>query len=320
MSNSEPTVWRNLAYYQDKFSNLNIRVTKKFGQAYYKPILLLSIIDLIEKQLIQENIILVSDALVDTFNKYWKLLASDSSYKGGLHYPFIHLKNEGFWNLVFKSSFDGLQPTTLNKLRLAVEYAYFEEELFALLRDPISRLELVDTLIATWFSAKQQELEEILNINSVLQDDETEETLDSLEIPESPKFYNRVSAVRYAFFRKSVVHVYGYKCAFCQLKVQRTINQSIVDGAHIKPFSIFFDNKITNGLALCKNHHWAFDRGWFCLDDNYKIIVAEDLQEESPHSRAIKEFHSETISLPPLESYFPSQEALQWHRQNIFKA
>jgi putative restriction endonuclease len=58
----------------------------------------------------------------------------------------------------------------------------------------------------------------------------------------------------------------------------RMPNQNLLDGAHIKPFSMFFDSKIDNGMALCKNHHWAFDLGWFSVDENYKIIVAKDLE------------------------------------------
>ncbi|MFM6309511.1 MAG: HNH endonuclease, partial [Dolichospermum sp.] len=93
----------------------------------------------------------------------------------------------------------------------------------------------------------------------------------------------------------------------------------IVDGAHIKPFSTFYDSRIHNGIALCKNHHWAFDRGWFAVDEKYKIIVSKDLEEISPHARTITEFHGEILILPKVEKYFPDIEALQWHRYNIFQ-
>jgi len=106
----------------------------------------------------------------------------------------------------------------------------------------------------------------------------------------------------------------------CGLKVTKKVNQNIVDGAHIKPFSQFYDSRIHNGIALCKNHHWAFDRGWFAVDEQYKIIVSNDLEEVSPHAKPMKDFHGETIVLPNTEQHFPELEALQWHRQNIFQA
>jgi putative restriction endonuclease len=110
------------------------------------------------------------------------------------------------------------------------------------------------------------------------------------------------------------------RCAFCRLKVMRNITQNIVDGSHIKPFSKFYDNQINNGISLCKNHHWAFDQGWFAIDDNYRIIVANDLEEESPNAKPMKDFHSQTILLPTAEQYLPRLESLQWHRLNVFRA
>ena len=62
--------------------------------------------------------------------------------------------------------------------------------------------------------------------------------------------YLKKSLFREAFFRKSVVHLYDYRCAFCRLKVTRSLSQSIVDGAHIKPFSEFYDNRVDNGTLI----------------------------------------------------------------------
>ncbi|MGB7441634.1 MAG: HNH endonuclease, partial [Coleofasciculaceae cyanobacterium] len=73
-------------------------------------------------------------------------------------------------------------------------------------------------------------------------------------------------------------------------------------------------------IAFCKNHHWAFDKGWFSITSNYKIIVADDLQEESPYARKMKEFHGENILLPDSEKYtpdlyYPDTKALKKHRK-----
>jgi putative restriction endonuclease len=46
------------------------------------------------------------------------------------------------------------------------------------------------------------------------------------------------------------------------LKIINSLGQNIVEGSHIKSFSEFRDNRIDNGLSLCKNHHWAFERVW----------------------------------------------------------
>ena len=241
---------KNLSYYCDRFASLNVSSTKKRGNAQYKPILLLSVIDLISQQIITENKILVSEELATTFNKYWNILASE--YKGGFHYPFFHLQSEGFWHLTLKPDFNGLQPKTMNKLKQSVEYASLDEELFTLIQDSESRKELIDTLIEVWFSSAQKELQEILSINESFEEVGTE---DVEETETTRKFYMRKSLVRDSFFRKAVIHAYDYRCSLCQLRVIKSLSQSIVDGAHIKPFAQFYDNKIDNGISLCKNHH-----------------------------------------------------------------
>ncbi|MDB9313590.1 HNH endonuclease [Spirulina sp. CS-785/01] len=308
----------NLAEYCEKFANLNISNSSKKGKAPYKPVLLLSVIDLINQGVIKENQILVSDDLLDTFKKYWKVLSPN--YKGGLHYPFFHLQNEGFWNLKLKPDFNGLQPKSTNKLKQAVEYATLDHELFDLIKNPHHRQELIDTLISVWFATSQKQLEDILDVNRSLNDASLEESDINIEDENlSPKFNWSKSLVRSAFFRKAVVHNYDYKCVFCQLKVTRSITQRIVDGAHIKPFAMFYDNSINNGISLCKNHHWAFDLGVFTITDQYKIMITDDLSEESPNNRPMQDFNGESILLPKSAQYFPSQAALKWHRENVFR-
>lgn len=304
---------KNLAYYCDCFSKLKLYK----GEALNKPVLLLSVIDLIAQGLIQNNQIPVSDELIETFNNYWNLIASGSSYKGGLHYPFIYLQTEGFWCVTFKLGYNGIQPKTTSKLKAVVENASLDRELFDLLQDPISRQELIDTLIAAWFSANQKKIEDILKIN---QDFQNSNPFGLSTTINEPRFILKKFLVRNAFFRKAIVHIYDYRCAFCRLKVTRSLNQNIVDGAHIKPFSEFYDSQTDNGIAFCKNHHWAFDQGWFSIDDDYKIIVASDLQEESPNARAMQDFQNESLLLPTSESYRPRIDALRWHRKNKFKA
>ncbi|MDB9509302.1 MAG: HNH endonuclease [Microcystis aeruginosa BS13-02] len=311
---------RNLKYYCDLFSKIKVNKSKQSGEAPYKPILLLSVIELISDSQIQDNKIYISDDLIDTFDKYWKRLNPDT-FKGGLALPFFHLKNDGFWKLKFSDIYSGGRPQTIPKIRADVDYAILDQELYKLLQEPEARRQLIDTLIEAWFSSSQKQLEDILEINQVLQqNDDTELDRSVLDAGETQiKYYFRKSIVRDALFRKSVVHLYDYQCSFCGLKVIHSLTQSIVDGAHIKPFARFYDNQINNGLSLCKNHHWAFDQGLFTIDDQYKIMISKDFQEISPNAKAIKDFHGMNILLPNLENHYPKLEAIQWHRQNIFR-
>ena len=321
---------KTLPYYCKNFTEINTNKSTKLGTAKHKPILLLSVIDLITQGLIPNNQITVSEELIQTFNKYWDLLSSDS-YKRGLYYPFIHLESDGFWDVKFKPDFiNGLplktvtkqhRPKSLKRLKEVVEYASLDRELFELLQDQNDRKELTDALIGAWFSANQQEVGDIIKINRNFQNKSGEEESSIIgagEQQKPPKLYLRKSVVRDAVFRKAVVHIYNYQCAFCGLKVTMSINQNIVDGAHIKPFAKFYDNRIDNGISFCKNHHWAFDRGLFTIADDYQIIVSRNFQEESPNSKPIKLFNGNRLRLPSKKECFPRIEALEWHRRNVF--
>ena len=325
MTTGEKSENKNLAYYRQRFAALKPGNSHQPGrQSTLKPILLLSIIDLIEQGIIRENRIYVSDELIKTFEEYWDILCP--SHRPGyrpFYYPFWHLEGDKFWHKTLKSGFNGSKPGTNNQLREAVEYASWDKELFDLLQNQNSRTELIDTLIAEWFSSRRDDLGDILQVNQDLiriAEKEVEISANKPNFEREPRFYLRKSPVRNAIFRKAVVKAYDYKCAFCRLKVLRKITQNLVDGSHIKPFSKFYDNQINNGISLCKNHHWAFDQGWFSIDDNYRIIVANDLKEESPNARCMKDFHSETILLPTSGQDLPRLESLEWHRLNVFRA
>lgn len=97
---------KNLDYYYKSFSQLNVSSSRQRGTAQYKPILILTVIDLITRSIINDNRIPVSEELIQTFKRYWDILGS-KSYQGGLHYPFFHLQSEGFWHLVFKPEYKG---------------------------------------------------------------------------------------------------------------------------------------------------------------------------------------------------------------------
>jgi len=325
MTTGEESENKNLAYYRNCFSQIKVGNVDKYTkrvQALYQPILLMSVTDLIAQGLIKENKITISDELTNTFNKYLFVLSPNSSEEVSFAIAFFHLNNKKspFWYVKFNEGYEGKRAQSITTLKRNVDSAKLDEELFNLLQDSNARKELIDELLSVWFSSTNKQIEDILKINQSFQDSTLDEldTIESGNTDRQPNVYFKKSVVREAVFRKSIVQLYDYRCAFCRLKVTRSLSQSIVDGAHIKPFSEFYDNRPDNGLSLCKNHHWAFDRGWFAIDDRYQIIVASDLQEDSPHPRLMKEFHGELILLPSLEQYYPRKDALQWHRKNVF--
>lgn len=102
------------------------------------------------------------------------------------------------------------------------------------------------------------------------------------------------------------------------MKIDATINVSMIDACHIVPFSVSYDDTVTNGIALCPNLHRAFDRGLIAIDKNYKVVVSDTFREDET-SYSIRSFDGIEIKLPTLKSYFPTINNFQWHFNNVFK-
>ena len=310
---------KDLTYYAKRFANL--RVDKARGVAPHKPILLLTVLDLFEKGLIARNEIYLSPELTANFLKFWhQFVASD--HHSNIALPFFHLTGDKFWHLMPNPGFEAtiqakVKIRTLPALRSAVKYAYLDGELLALLQNPQSRQELTRILIQAWFPGQEGEITESFKY------DEFEAIQQSLfdsggatynvdELRDEDRVF-----VRNAAFRRNVVKLYGQRCAFCRMRVVSWDGLNMVDGAHIKPFAEFHSDLFVNGLALCKNHHWAFDHGWFGVDDDYRILIPWDRFEEEPAlgSRSMEEFREERIKLPRDKEFWPETDSLKWHRE-----
>jgi putative restriction endonuclease len=265
---------KNLGYYVQKFTHL--RVDRATGVAPNKPILLLSAIESIAQGQITANRITFSAELIATFFELWSYLEPTRSPDMAL--PFYHLQGDKFWHFKMLIGYDLLASSkvkirTPKMIRASVDYAYFDEELWELLIVEESRTILIDTLLNVWFKERQQELKKLMQVN-VLAELEAKICRNGGKVytPEELKDEQK-TIVRDGAFRKAVVSTYNHSCAFCGLRILNTRHQNIVDGCHIKPFSQFYDDRINNGISFCKNHHWGFDRFWFTIDDDFKIVI-----------------------------------------------
>jgi len=137
----------------------------------------------------------------------------------------------------------------------------------------------------------------------------------------------RESALRTRGFRQAVVAAYGYKCAVCGLKMNSPDFLTWeVETAHIVPHHSLGRDDIWNGLALCSLHHWAFDVGWFTLREDFWVEVSSQIDTLPPDFGRLGNYEilrglsngSTRIFLPPKKEIYPHQNAILWHRQNIF--
>lgn len=180
-----------------------------------------------------------------------------------------------------------------------------------------SRVELIRVLIRIWFPNQENFVidsfgyDEFEAIQRSLFDSGGA-TYNAHDLKDEDRIF-----VRNAAFRRSIIRLYDQRCAFCEMRVVSWDGQNIVGGAHIMPFSEFHNDLFVNGIALCKNHHWAFDRGWFGIDDEYRIMIPRDRFTEEPalESREMMSFSGEVIGLPRERKFLPSLEDLRWHQE-----
>lgn len=134
---------KDLQYYARKFARLNVNRNRERGNAPHKPILLISIIELIEQNKVKHNQISLSPELISTFLKYWRSLVK-TNHRSDISLPFVHLTGDKFWYLFFRSDSDVATATKLGRrgvsaVRSAVQYASFDQELFSILQDHAQR-------------------------------------------------------------------------------------------------------------------------------------------------------------------------------------
>jgi hypothetical protein len=95
---------------------------------------------------------------------------------------------------------------------------------------------------------------------------------------------------RSARFRIEVVAAYNGCCAMCGLGL------GLVEGAHIYPASApSSSDDVRNGLALCPNHHAAFDRYLLCIQPStHQILLHPSLTAAAATLPAAAAFVSST--------------------------
>jgi putative restriction endonuclease len=80
--------------------------------------------------------------------------------------------------------------------------------------------------------------------------------------------------------------------------------------------------RITNGIALCKLHHAAFDRFIIGVSPEYTVHVRRDVLEETdgPILRyGLQKLEGSRLYLPQSNKNWPNRQALGW-RFERFKA
>jgi putative restriction endonuclease len=103
--------------------------------------------------------------------------------------------------------------------------------------------------------------------------------------------------VHQVVFRERVIRAYQQRCALCLLR-----HQELLDAAHITPDKDpEGEPVVSNGVALCKLHHAAFDRLFFAIRPDYMVEVKPSILRESDGPMLVvglQQIHQKQIYLP----------------------
>jgi putative restriction endonuclease len=321
----------DLPKYIKAFSSLRTDRTGRWvsltnSQAPHKPFLLLSVLDLFAQGFIQSNLIELTPDLGDLFATYWSSIMSVERH-GNIALPFFHLRSSGFWHLIPQPGQEGFliglkQVDTLSRLKKITIGAKLDDELYALLQMEDARDTLRTVLIETYFSTDAQNAliaQTSLNIQSFTYSQELidkarrqiKETLVSIGEPQQ--------LIRDQGFRKAIIHIYEHRCAFCGVRLLTVDGHSVVEAAHIVPWTISHNDDLHNGMALCRLCHWTFDEGLLSVSAKYLVVVSPELRIVSNIPAHLTTLESRPIIPPKEQELNPDLEALTWHRQNVFR-
>jgi putative restriction endonuclease len=282
---------------------------------------MLSLLDLIEQGVIQVNLIELTPDLMDLFKLYWTLVMSPER-RGNLAMPFYHMKSEGFWTLLPKpgqeSALQALTTmTSLGQVRSILLGAQLNDELFELLQSSINRGHLRTLLISTYFSQDVQRavLEQAQMNQAAFEYSRVlfekakglRDATQSYDVPKKP--------VRDQGFRRVVVAAYAHRCTLCGIRMRTADGHTVVDAAHIVPWSVSHNDDPGNGLALCRLCHWTFDKGLIGISRKYRIITSTDLLAGDNLSGDLAKLGDRSIFTPEDQDLWPKPEALAWHRK-----
>jgi putative restriction endonuclease len=109
-------------------------------------------------------------------------------------------------------------------------------------------------------------------------------------------------------FRAQVLRAYEQACTVCRLQ-----HVDLLDAAHILGDADSGQPVVTNGLAMCKIHHAAYDRQILGVRPDYTVAVRADVLEEvdGPMLRhGLQEMHGARLHLPKKVADLPDRDAL----------
>lgn len=147
----------------------NLKTNNKYSRkSPHKAILLLSVIEMYETNMLSENMIPYDDKLKSAFQKVWeRTLKDETLFHPELYLPFWYMQNEDFWHIVPNRGREDIltllrdshvKPSEA-KLKDCVRYAELDEDLYFLMTLPSGRSSLKRVLLETYTTLSERQID-----------------------------------------------------------------------------------------------------------------------------------------------------------------
>ncbi len=301
----------NLSQAIERLYDLHVGVTPlEEGSPHerpHKPLMLLTVLDLIDEGGATPDRIPWCQELRDHFTARFELIRKHNDQNTPEN-PFLYLRRDGFWKVQRQEEI-GQQP--LANTPLVGDFG----RVFASLTDGFDDLAAIsenrramrEALIARYFP------DHAVEFLQAAEGVDQEPTVQRAE--EEPPEYGRDPA-----FRRKIIEIYDHQCAACGLRIRlpQARDVSFIDAAHLIPFSESHNDHPTNGLALCKNHHWAMDRHLIAPSPDMIWQVSGALQaHRSTGEKELLGLTSQAVLLPHEPAFHPDPNALSWRMKRL---
>ena len=149
----------------------NLKTNNKWGRkSPHKAVLMLTVIELYEKNVLMDNEIRYDETLKSAFLKMWNMvLPNESLFHSDAYLPFWYLQSDNFWHIVPNRGKEdilslmrdtNIKPTEA-KLIDSVKYAELDEDLYFLMTLPSGRSSLKRALLETYTTLTNKQIERL---------------------------------------------------------------------------------------------------------------------------------------------------------------
>ena len=281
----------------------------------HKPLLLLTLIDLVETGLDAENHFQIDETLFKIWASYFDIVKSQND-QPTVENPLFYLSGDGFWGLVARDDGGDIYMTkgtrsTPSKrwLQENADFGQLQPEIYKVLSVPGYRVPLRKAIIGRYFP---EHLHEICDLSEKTVMALSKGAVAPAEIDNAEEPQNARSRA----FSNLVLDLYDNRCTACGWRFDID-GVKVGDAAHIVPWSKTHNDHPSNGLALCKNHHWAMDRGILAPGIDRRWHVSQRLDSRNRDHQPIIELDNQPLFEPQEKLFLPRESYLKWRQDRL---